>query len=58
MLENKAGVRCYYLQSPSTHSYSYAIYNDSDYPIEVTLDCSASEAMVFSNKSANAKKIV
>jgi len=58
MLENKGGVRCYYLQSSKVHTYSYAIYNENDYAIEAALDCSSSEMMVFSTKTASSRKIV
>ena len=55
-LENRTGVRCFYHFSKATHCYSYGLYNEQAQAIEVTLDCSASENMLFSAKIPLVKK--
>ena len=57
-LESKQGVKCFYYFSPKTHCYSYGVYNEQPQAIEVNLDCSESENMVFSSKLPVVKKRV
>lgn len=45
-LETIQGIRCFYLQHIDTHSYTYVVLNDQDYPIQCQLD---SKNMLFSS---------
>lgn len=41
----------------NVHTYTYAIVNEQNAPIEVTLDCSGSKNMICSTKSPIVKKV-
>lgn len=57
-LENKNKVKSYYTFSEQVHAYSYGVLNDSDKTMDVTIDCSASQNMLFSTKGEVIKKRV
>ena len=48
-LESIKGIRCFYLQHPKVHTYTYAVVNDQVQSIYVTLDSTHSQNMLFSN---------
>ena len=56
-LDNKNAVCCLYMEAKSVHAYSYGIRNDRQQAIEAILDCSASEQMLASTKTAVVKKV-
>lgn len=56
--QGNQGVRAMYYHSKHVHAYSYGVFNDQPFPVEVTLNCAGSKEMVFSTKSAVIKKVV
>lgn len=56
-LDNKNGVCCLFMESKAVHAYSYGIRNDRAQAIEAVMDCSASEQMLASTKTAVVKKV-
>mmetsp|Transcript_33587 Transcript_33587/g.38165 ORF Transcript_33587/g.38165 Transcript_33587/m.38165 type:complete len:826 (+) Transcript_33587:44-2521(+) len=55
-LEMRRGVRAFNALSREVHAYSYGIINDQSAAIEVTLDCSKSQQMLFSASGNTIKK--
>ena len=55
-LESKHKVKSYYTFSEQVHAYSYGVLNDSDKTLDITMDCSASQNMLFSTKGEVIKK--
>jgi hypothetical protein len=51
-------VKTFYTFSEQVHAYSYGVLNELDRPIEITLDCSASQNMLFSTRTNTIKKRV
>lgn len=57
-LDNKKGVRCLYHFSPKTHAYTYGVRNELPAPMEVVIDCSASDSMSYSSIAPIVRKRV
>ena len=45
-------------ESKASQSFTYGVRNESDKPLEVTLDLSASDNLVYSTKGPLVKKVV
>lgn len=57
-LENKKGYKLLYTYSEQIHAYSYAVQNMVGRSVDINLDCSQSQNMIFSSKSSKLSKKV
>ena len=57
-LENKKGYKLLYTYSEQVHAYSYAVQNMVGRTVDITLDCSSSQNMLYSSKTARMTKRV
>lgn len=55
-LENRKGYKILYTFSEQIHAYSYALQNMVGRTIDMTLDCSASQNMLYSSKLSKVSK--
>ena len=56
--KSKQGYRLMYTFSDKIFGYSYGIQNLKEYPLQVTLDCSKSEDMLFSTPTSQVTKVI
>ena len=57
-LDNCKGIRLFYMLHPKVHGYSYAVMNDLGMAVQVELDSSESENMIFSSGNDRVSKVV